>query len=264
MIQSKKIMFQEAKRKRVFEDVVEQIQEAILQGKIGIGEKLPAERELQTLFKTSRGTLREALRVLEQRGLLEIKRGVSGGAVVRKVPLGVMSESFILLVRSQRVPIKHLIEFRRDIEGRVAALAAERASAEDIERLKSLLEEASQHLAGNEVEWEAFLRLDKQLHLEFANISGNPLYISIFQAIHENIARYYETYLPKIEEHHKEEYKNLCEIVQAIEERDPARAASLAEYHVFHFASDLGLGSGELEVESWKLEVGSEKWEMGS
>ena len=40
---------------------------------------------------------------------------------------------------------------------------------------------------------------------------------------------------PKVEEHHKEEYNNLCEIVQAIEERDSAKAATLAEYHVFHF-----------------------------
>lgn len=231
-------MFQEAKYNRVFEDVVEQIQEAILQGKIGIGEKLPPERELQTLFKTSRGTLREALRVLEQRGLIEIKRGVNGGAMVRKVPLDVMSENFILLMRSQEVSIKHLIEFRQDIEGKVAALAAERATDEDVGRLKILLEEASKHLTGDEAEWEAFLGIDKQLHLEFANISGNPLYIYIFQAIHENISRYYETYLPKIEEHHTEEYKNLCEIVQAIEERDPVKAASLAEYHVFHFASD--------------------------
>ena len=231
-------MFQEAKYNRVFEDVVEQIQEAILQGKIGIGEKLPAERELQTLFKISRGTLREALRVLEQRGLVEIKRGVNGGAVVRKVPLNLMSENFILLMRSRKVSLGHLIEFRRDIEGKVASLAAERARDEDVERLKALLGEASKHLAGNETDWEAFLRIDKRLHLELANISGNPLYMYIFQAIHGNIHRYYETYLPKVEEHHREEYNNLCNIVRAIEERDPSKAAALAEYHVFHFASD--------------------------
>ena len=51
-------MFQQAKQNRVFQDVIDQIQEAILQGKLKAGDKLPAERELKEMFKTSRGTLR--------------------------------------------------------------------------------------------------------------------------------------------------------------------------------------------------------------
>ncbi len=72
-------MFQKAKQNRIFQDVVDQIQEAILQGRLKAGNKLPSERELQEIFQTSRGTLREALRVLEQKGLITIKTGVSGG-----------------------------------------------------------------------------------------------------------------------------------------------------------------------------------------
>ena len=53
-------MFQQAKQNRVFQDVVDQIQEAILQGKLTPGSRLPAERELTDIFKASRGTLREA------------------------------------------------------------------------------------------------------------------------------------------------------------------------------------------------------------
>jgi hypothetical protein len=63
------------------------------------GDKLPAQRDLVDMFQTSRGPLREALRVLEQKGLLEIKRGVRGGAVVRQPGMTPVAESLGLLVR---------------------------------------------------------------------------------------------------------------------------------------------------------------------
>ena len=75
-------MFEAAKQTKVFQNVVEQIQEAILDGRLTTGQTLPAERELKEMFSISRGTLREALRVLEQKGLIEIRLGVNGGAVV--------------------------------------------------------------------------------------------------------------------------------------------------------------------------------------
>ena len=75
-------MFKKAKQTRVFQDVVEQVQDAILNGKLKPGSKLPPERALKDMFNTSRGTLREALRVLEQKGLIDIKLGVAGGAKI--------------------------------------------------------------------------------------------------------------------------------------------------------------------------------------
>ena len=76
-------LFRKAKQSRIFQDVVDQIQGAILDGQIKPGDKLPAERELGEMLGTSRGTLREALRVLEQKGLIEIRLGVGGGAIVK-------------------------------------------------------------------------------------------------------------------------------------------------------------------------------------
>jgi DNA-binding FadR family transcriptional regulator len=62
-------MFKHAKQNRAFEDVINQIQEAIIQGGPKPGDKLPGERKLREMFEVSRGTLRVALRVLEVRGL---------------------------------------------------------------------------------------------------------------------------------------------------------------------------------------------------
>ena len=78
-------MFKQAKHNKVFQDIVDQIQNAIINNTFKPGNKLPAERELKEKFNTSRSTLREALRVLEQKGLIEIRPGVSGGAIVKKI-----------------------------------------------------------------------------------------------------------------------------------------------------------------------------------
>ena len=71
-------MFQKARKNRIYQDVVDQIEEAILDGKLKVGDILPPERALMERFETSRGTLREALRVLEQKGLIEIRLGKNG------------------------------------------------------------------------------------------------------------------------------------------------------------------------------------------
>ena len=90
-------MFRTARQNRVYQDIVEQIQDAILNGQLKVGDMLPPERELKEVFQTSRGTLREALRVLEERGLIEIKLGTGGGAVVKAVSSDRVAESLDLL-----------------------------------------------------------------------------------------------------------------------------------------------------------------------
>ena len=117
-------MFQKARQNRIFQDVVEQIQEAILQGTLNPGDKLPPERELKEMFGASRGTLREALRILEQKGLITIKIGVAGGAVVNALSTDQVSESLDLLIRYQKASLKDLAEFREGVEGLVAGLKA--------------------------------------------------------------------------------------------------------------------------------------------
>ena len=135
-------LFRAPKQNRIFRDVVDQIQDAIIDGRLKTGDKLPAERELKDLLKTSRSTLCEALRVLEQKGLIEIKLGVGGGSVVRSVTTDQVTESLDLLIRSQKISLAHLADFREGVEGEVVAIAARTASETDLRNLERLLKKA--------------------------------------------------------------------------------------------------------------------------
>jgi len=227
------LAFHEASRNRIFQDVVNQIQDAILDGRLKTGDVLPPERELKQMFNTSRGTLREALRVLEERGLLEIRLGVRGGAVVRAISSRQASESLALLVRSRKVALKHLAEFREGMEGNVASLAAQRAGAEDIETLQALVDEAGRHMA--EGRRDAFLEADKRFHLALSAITGNPVYIFVFHSIHDNIHRYYDHYLSMDGRELGENLQDLRDILRAVANRRPDEARVMAQSHVHRF-----------------------------
>jgi len=228
-------MFQTAKPTKVFQDVVAQIEEAILTGRIKTGQTLPSERELKGTFQISRGTLREALRVLEQKGLIEIRLGVAGGSVVRAVDAGQVSESLGLLIRSQKVSLNHLAEFREGVEGNVAAQAAERRTASDLRKLSRLLETARRCVEGGPERRSDFLEIDKQIHMMLADITGNPINVSILTSVHDNIHRYYERFLSMDAKELRENYQDLDDIVRAIEQKDQESARRLAQDHVLRF-----------------------------
>jgi GntR family transcriptional repressor for pyruvate dehydrogenase complex len=228
-------MFRQARQNRVFEDVVDQIQEAVLEGRLKAGSKLPSERELQEIFKASRGTLREALRVLEQKGLIAIKTGVKGGAVVKTPTTSQVSDSLDLLIRYQRVSLRDLAEFREGVEGIVAGLAVERAKTKDIQHLKKLLQEAEEHLAAGETHWDEMIKVDNQLHLALAHMAGNPIYEYILETIYDNIHRYFDRFLVREEDVLRKNYQDLCEIVKAVEKGEAAKAHLLVQSHVYKF-----------------------------
>lgn len=228
-------MFRAAKQNRIFQDIVEQIQEIILSGQLQPGEMLPSERELKEKMEVSRGTLREALRVLEQKGLIEIKLGVGGGAVVRDVSFDQVNESLALLIRHQKIALNHLAEFREGVEGRVAALAAEKAAPADVNNLRQLLNEAHRFVCQGKKYEKNFIEVDKKVHLLLAEITGNPIYISLHHTVHDNIDRYYENFLSMEDREMEENYQDLCDIVNAVENGATDEARDLAKKHVLRF-----------------------------
>jgi DNA-binding FadR family transcriptional regulator len=228
-------IFRKARQNRIFQDVVEQIQTAILEGELVAGDRLPAERELGEMFQTSRGTLREALRILEQKGLIEIKLGINGGAYVKDANADLMAENLAILIRSQNVSLVHLAEFREGVEGTVAGLAAMRSTAADNKKLSLLMEEATAIRNQGLDDWPEFVRVDEKIHTEIARIAGNPLYIFILQSVHENIHRYYDRFLFVDEMQREENYQDLKQMVEAIKVKDAETASCLAVEHVARF-----------------------------
>lgn len=215
--------------------MVLRIQDAILDGEISNGDMLPSERELKERFSISRGTLREALRVLEDRGLLEIKKGNQGGIFVRNITTEHASESLAILIRSQEVSLEHLAQFRQSVEGDIAALAAQNATSEDISQLRSIAESAAAHLSTDRTEYRSFYTLDQSFHIELARITGNPVYLMIAKSVHANILKYYEDHLAMGPEDMRENVEFFFDLVDILRLGQVNEARILAQSHVLHF-----------------------------
>jgi DNA-binding FadR family transcriptional regulator len=230
--------FQKVDQVRVFQRVVDQIQEAILDGRLQAGDPLPSEMKLKEMLQTSRGTVREALRVLEQKGLIEIRTGAAGGAVVRVPDESTIIESLDLLVQCRKVTFDQLARFREEVEGGVAALAAVSARNKDIDRLKGLLEEARRLADGKSIDPKAFAQLDVRIHIAMAQIGANPLFVAVLRMVHENVLESFERF-SLTRSLLLENYRDLCGIVEAVERKDADRARMLARRHVRRFNDHL-------------------------
>lgn len=228
-------VFRKARRTRFIQDILSQIEQAIIDGKYRVGDKLPSERELCDLFQTSRGPLREALRVLEQKGLITIKAGAYGGSFVTAVTTEQMSESLGFLLKFKGVTLAELAEFRAFLEGATAALAAKRAKKSDIERLKALIDEARVHSKRDPRDLDPLLPIDSRFHKSLAQAAGNRLFLSVLQTVYENMYQYQDEYLPREEKIIKLLIKDLNEITAAVETGDSEKARGLMQRHVHTF-----------------------------
>ena len=237
------LQFKRAKPTRIFQNVVDQIQGAILEGRLRPGDMLPSESKLKEMFATSRGSIREALRVLEQKGLVDIKTGVSGGAVVREIDTEKLTENLDLLVQCRRVSVAHLAEFREGIEGIVAALAAERATPAGIDILKKLLGEAERILEDADSQWQVFARIDVRLHIAIARMAANPVFTAVLRMVHERILESFDRFSLDGRRPLEENYRDLCGIVEAIDKGRSAEAGRLARLHVRRFARHMQEGA---------------------
>src|SRR5205085_11974073 len=136
------------KSTRIYEEIVRQIKTMIAEGRLKSGDQLPPERDLAEKFLVSRTSVREALRVLESVGLIEIRPGE--GTFVREVSVDALVEPLALVLLSQREMIGELFEARRLLEPTIAGLAARRAAREEVQEMERLLDEQAKEItAGN-------------------------------------------------------------------------------------------------------------------
>jgi DNA-binding FadR family transcriptional regulator len=164
-----------------------------------------------------------------------MRLGVSGGAVVKRVDTEPVTESLALLIQHNKVSLAEIAEFREEAEGNAAALAAERATPEDIAEMKRMLSIAADHVQSGIRSWEGFYDADTDLHIAIARASGNSVYEFVLKMVHGNIQRFYQAYPLRDEPTMRENYQDLCEIVDAIEKRQPTVVRSLVQSHVRRF-----------------------------
>ncbi len=212
-------MYQPIQSSRLYEKIVQQIEERILKGDIKPGEKLPSEHDLAEQFGVSRTAIREAIKALRAKGLVEVQLGrgtfvKDGPSQHLRTPLG---QVFKIDKESR---IQNLVEIREILEPRIAALAAERADQEDIQGMQSAvvaMEEAMDDV-------ETFVDADLNFHHALAMATKNPLVTQLLTPIvdmlSEQIARTFqncEDAEPKLMF-----YK---QILESIVNRDPQAAS---------------------------------------
>jgi DNA-binding FadR family transcriptional regulator len=226
-------MFTKVRQVRAFESIIQQVEGAILQGSLAAGDRLPSERELQAMLDVSRNTLRESLRVLEQKGLVEIRKGNRGGIFVKQLNADCMAESLGLFVQSQRITMEQISEFRQDLEGLVTCRAARQAEAGRMAEIDRLLQQAEILAGQGAAQWEAFMQADRDIHLALARLAGNPLHLFFLETVHTHFHRYHiNAYLPRDEATIRVTLAELQAIVKAVSRGEAERAESLAREHV--------------------------------
>jgi DNA-binding FadR family transcriptional regulator len=147
---------------------------------LGAGEKLLSEQKMVERYGVARGSLREALRYLELQGVLRIKSGPGGGPVIQTPDGGHFASTLALMLQFVGARFRTIIETRWVVEPGIAALAAERATAEDLAALRACRDAMRGALADG----RRFAEESRRFHDLLAFASGNPLFRFLVPALH--------------------------------------------------------------------------------
>ncbi len=177
-------MFDSVKSDKVSQHIIDQIRNAIFDGRLRPGDKLPSERELTGKFNVSKATLREALRSLEVLGFLQMRKGVSGGAFVTEVDMVKARDCFTNFLLFKNLSLEDLSEVRLLLEPYIAEKATPAMTKDDLHRLEKLIKDSEQAIR-NDVSL-ASRRDEIEFHRIIATITGNPILMFILDFV-ENL-----------------------------------------------------------------------------
>ncbi|MEY7999963.1 FadR/GntR family transcriptional regulator [Clostridium sp. Mt-5] len=169
-------MFTPIKSTKVYEQVIEQIENMIVDGTLKKGDKLPSERELVEHLQVSRTSIREALRALQVMGLIESRQGE--GNFIRQSFEESLFEPLSVMFMLQGGNPEEIMDVRRLIEIETASMAAGKINEDQLKSLKKLSDafKTSRNEQDN-------VKFDKQFHYEIAQAAGNFLIINILNAM---------------------------------------------------------------------------------
>ncbi len=170
-------------RQSIGEQVFEQLKEQIFNNEWKRGEKIPSENDLAASFGVSRITVRQALQKLTALGLIETRLGE--GSFIRDAVPGINMNPLIPIAYLNGNSLQEILEYRRVLEGNVAELATEKASAEEVAKLEEtykLMDQVKEDL-------EMFSKADLNFHLLLANMTKNSLIIQTFHIFNDVLNR---------------------------------------------------------------------------
>ena len=220
--------------RKAYEQVYDQLRELILRGELARGERLPNEAVLAREFGVSRGTVREALRVLTAQNLIRTAKGAGGGSFVTLPTVDHISTflhaNISLLSDSEDVTLSEFLEARELLEVFAARLTAERRTEEDLERLRETII-ADPAKLGTEEHYQ----VNKEFHSAVLGGCGNTLLCiaaqPIFSVLQTNFSRSAMTgrFAKRVNDDH-------VAILDAIERRDPEGAAHEMHEHLAYLS----------------------------
>lgn len=173
-----KPMYRTVKTSRLYEQIVQQVEDSILKGQLKPGDQLPAERDLAHSFGVSRTAVREAVKTLREKGLVEAFSG--RGTFVTNGTSHSIRQSLDLMIRIN--PLEgsaNLAELRLVLEPEIASLAAARIE----EQLLSTMREAVEEMDRSLRDPDAYVEADLDFHLALAEAAGNPIILSLLDSI---------------------------------------------------------------------------------
>jgi len=218
-------MLHAIKKTRIHEEVVSQVHALIKEGRIKAGDQLPSERELAETFKVSRTSVREALRALETQGLIISRTGM--GNFIADLPVELLVGPLAKLLIDEKKALADVFEMRKLIEPHIAALAAERATKKDIERMKRILEEQSEAVKRGETGVDA----DAQLHFAIGQATQNHALEKLVSGLMEMLSRSREESLQTADRRNVS-IDSHREIVAAIDKHDKKKAREAMQRHI--------------------------------
>lgn len=168
-------MFETARQSKTTEIIIDQIRTAILEGRLSPGDRLPPEKKLGEQFQVSKQTLRESMRALEHMGLIDVRKGIGGGAFIVEVDQQVAAQNLANYLYFKDLTIENLSEFRRIMEPYAAARAARQISQADLDELKRLNDAARDNLRAKN--WDLVSRDEIAFHRLIARQTENPILI---------------------------------------------------------------------------------------
>jgi len=231
-------MFKTARTSTITEKIISQIRTAILAGKLKPGDILPPEKQLVEQFGVSKQTLRESLRALEHMGLIDVRKGIGGGAHIVEVDMQVTKQSLANFLYFKNLTIENLSELRKLLEPHAAAKAAQHMSPEDLKKLEQLNDVARENI--NKKYLEEMSRNEIYFHRLIAQTTDNPILILILDFVEDLLEDFKKVLKPDLtfsesvlDAHDK--------IYTAIHARNPDKASKEMYRHVSDVETHLAL-----------------------